>query len=279
VTATQALAESLNTIATQLVMEVGPDQVIKVAHRMGIESELQNNASIALGTSEVSLLELTAAYAPFMNGGYKATPHIVRRISKSDGTLLYENNYLEPPKVLNDNVVAAMNLMMRSVIDHGTGKKAQLKGWEAAGKTGTTQSFRDALFVGYTSNLTTGIWFGNDDGQSMKKVTGGGLPAKAWHDYMTAAHQGLAPAPLPGGDFIDPAPVEEPATIGTIISDVFQGGGEERYPGDPVYAEDYPAEPVPPGDVTGSAGPIPPGEVGGGQGTRRTTLLDLILGQ
>jgi penicillin-binding protein 1A len=279
VTATQALAESLNTIAAQLVMEVGPDQVIKVAHRMGIESELQKNASIALGTSEVSLLELTAAYAPFMNGGYKATPHIVRRISKADGTLLYENNYLEPPKVLNDGVVAAMNAMMRDVIDRGTGKNARLAGWEAAGKTGTTQSFRDALFVGYTSNLTTGIWFGNDDGQSMKKVTGGGLPAKAWHDFMTAAHQGLAPAPLPGGDFIEPAPAEDPMTIGTIISDVFQGGGEERYSGDPVYAEDYPAGPVPSQDVNGSAGPIPPGEVGGGQGTRRTTLLDLILGQ
>jgi penicillin-binding protein 1A len=246
---------------------------------MGIESELQNNASIALGTSEVSLLELTAAYAPFMNGGYKATPHIVRRISKADGSLLYENNYLEPPKVLNDGVVAAMNAMMRDVIDHGTGKKAQLSGWEAAGKTGTTQSFRDALFVGYTSNLTTGIWFGNDDGQSMKKVTGGGLPAKAWHDFMTAAHQGLAPAPLPGGDYFEPAPAEDPATIGTIISDVLQGGGEERYSGDPVYAEEYPSGPVPAGEVTGSSGPVPPGEVGGEQGTRRTTLLDLILGQ
>ncbi|THV17460.1 transglycosylase domain-containing protein [Rhizobium rhizophilum] len=279
VTATQALAESLNTIAAQLVMEVGPDQVIKVAHRMGIESELQNNASIALGTSEVSLLELTAAYAPFMNGGYKATPHIVRRISKADGSLLYENNYLEPPKVLNDGVVAAMNGMMRDVIDHGTGKNARLSGWEAAGKTGTTQSFRDALFVGYTSNLTTGIWFGNDDGQSMKKVTGGGLPAKAWHDFMTAAHQGLAPAPLPGGDFIEPAPAQDPMTIGTIISDVLQGGGEERYSGDPVYAEQYPAEPAPSGNFNSSQGPVPPAEVGATQGTRRTTLLDLILGQ
>ncbi len=177
-------------------MEVGPDQVIKLAHRMGIDSDLQNNASIALGTSEVSLLELTAAYAPFMNGGYKATPHIVQRILKSDGTVIYENNYLEPPRVLSDQVVSEMNQMLMGVINDGTGKKARLKGWEAAGKTGTTQSFRDALFVGYTSNLTTGVWFGNDNGDSMKKVTGGGLPARAWHDFMSAAHQGLAPAPL-----------------------------------------------------------------------------------
>lgn len=93
VTLATALANSLNTIAAQLVMEVGPERVTQVAHRMGIESELQNNASIALGTSEVSLMELTASYAPFMNGGYKATPHIVKRISDADGKVLYENRY------------------------------------------------------------------------------------------------------------------------------------------------------------------------------------------
>ncbi|CAH0338984.1 transglycosylase domain-containing protein [Rhizobium sp. CECT 9324] len=281
VTLTQAMEDSLNTIAAQLVMEVGPDQVIKLAHRMGIDSDLQNNASIALGTSEVSLLELTAAYAPFMNGGYKATPHVIRRILKTDGTVIYENNYLEPPRVLSDGVVSSMNKMMMGVINNGTGRKARLKGWEAAGKSGTTQSFRDALFIGYTSNLTTGVWFGNDDGQSMKKVTGGGLPAVAWHDFMTAAHQGLSPAPLPGGDYYEPAPQQDDMTIGTIISDVFTGGGEERYPAQPEAQSppqgslppmnDAPGPPVPPGDV----GPTPPQ----GGAPRRTTLLDLILGQ
>lgn len=311
VTLAGAMAESLNTIAAQLVMEVGPDHVIKLAHRLGIESDLQSNASIALGTSEVSLLELTAAYAPFMNGGYKATPHIVRRITTPEGKAVYENDYADPPRVLSEGVISEMNLMMKGVIENGTGKKARIKGWEAAGKSGTTQSFRDALFVGYTSNLTTGVWFGNDDGSSMKKVTGGGLPAKAWHDFMTTAHTGLTPAPLNGGTYVEPAIEQEPqSTLGTIISDVLSGGGEERYPaqpqpqqqgGDVGLAAPMPSGdmgaipqggPMPPGDIPMGGqpeepdgaileGPVPPGEVGGPvpSGRRRTTLLDIIMGQ
>ena len=288
VTISHALANSLNTIAAQLVMEVGPDHVIKLAHRLGIESELQANASIALGTSEVSLLELTAAYAPFMNGGYKATPHIIRRISTAEGKVLYENDYAEPPRVLGEPVVAAMNRMMKGVLTEGTGRKARLSGWEAAGKTGTTQSFRDALFVGYTSNLTTGVWFGNDDGKSMKKVTGGGLPAQAWHEFMTAAHTGLTPVPLTGSDYVEPQPM--PMTIGTILSDVFSGG-EKRYPAAPATNRTA----VPQGEVPlvgtpqadpyqpGSGGPIPPAAVGDSSpvqpASRRTTLLDIIMGR
>ncbi|MGV8939233.1 MAG: transglycosylase domain-containing protein, partial [Allorhizobium sp.] len=210
VSLTTALAHSLNTIAAQLVMEVGPDQVIKLAHRLGIESDLQSNASIALGTSEVSLLELTAAYAPFMNGGYKATPHVIRRISTTAGKLIYETSYDNPPRVLSGQVVADMNMMLGKVISEGTGKNARIPDWQAAGKTGTTQSFRDALFVGYTSNLTTGVWFGNDDGKSMKKVTGGGLPAKTWEQFMVAAHAGLAPSPLSGGGLVSPETQPEP---------------------------------------------------------------------
>ena len=102
---------------------------------------------------------------------------------------------------------AAANMMMMGVINGGTGSSAKLPGWQAAGKTGTTQNSRDALFVGFTSNLTTGVWFGNDDGRPMKKVTGGGLPAKAWKEFMVAAHKGLSPAPLfgMGQTFGDPA--------------------------------------------------------------------------
>ncbi len=291
VTIANALANSLNTIAAQLVMEVGPDHVIKLAHRLGIESELQSNASIALGTSEVSLLELTAAYAPFMNGGYKATPHIIRRISTAEGKVLYENDYAEPPRVLGEPVVAAMNRMLKGVITDGTGKKARLDGWEAAGKSGTTQSFRDALFVGYTSNLTTGVWLGNDDGQSMKKVTGGGLPAKAWHDFMTAAHAGLTPVPLAGEGYVEPQ--AQPMTIGTILSDVFSGG-EKRYPTAPtapagrqgnIPQADMPQAEIPQLDPyqQGAGGPIPPADVGAPSpvqpAARRTTLMDIIMGQ
>ncbi|AVA19821.1 MULTISPECIES: transglycosylase domain-containing protein [unclassified Rhizobium] len=234
VTLATAVAHSLNTVAAQLAMEVGPEQVVKVAHRLGIESDLQANASIALGTSEVSLLELTSAYASFMNGGYKATPHVITKVTTASGKVLYQANFDNPPRVLNPDVVTNMNTMMTGVINFGTGKAARIPGWQAAGKSGTTQSFRDALFVGFTSHLTTGVWFGNDDGKSMKKVTGGGLPAKAWKEFMVAAHKGLTPTPIfGGGQIIDNgAPVvasapntDQQTTIGSIISGALGGNG------------------------------------------------------
>ncbi|WP_427928180.1 PBP1A family penicillin-binding protein [Agrobacterium cavarae] len=302
VTLATAIANSLNTIAAQLVMEVGPNKVTQVAHRMGIESDLQANASIALGTSEVSLLELTSAYAPMMNGGFKATPHIVKRITDADGKVLYENKYDNPPRVLDEGIAATMNGMLTGVINEGTGRAARLKGWQAAGKSGTTQSFRDALFVGYTSQLTTGVWFGNDDGTSMKKVTGGGLPAKAWKEFMTAAHSGLSPSPLFGlgayggqeiGQPMAQSP-QAPATIGDIISNALGGGSAPTptdYPPAPVGAEqtagtvpappsEYPQQAYPPQQ---SGGPVPPADIGGGapprqNGPKQTTLLDILMG-
>lgn len=197
VTLDEALSKSLNTIAAQLVLQVGPSNVAKTAKRMGIEAKLNPNASIALGTSEVTLLELTSSYAPFMNGGFKATPHIIKRISTTDGQLLFENVFDHPPRVLAPNVANQMNKMLTSVVTDGTGRNAQLPNWQVAGKTGTSQSFRDALFVGYTANLTAGVWLGNDDGASTKKVTGGGLPAKIWQAVMAHAHEGMSVASLP----------------------------------------------------------------------------------
>ncbi len=289
VTLTSALADSLNTIAAQLVMEVGPDQVAKLAHRLGIESELQANASLALGTSEVSLMELTASYAPFMNGGYKATPHVIRRVSTADGKVLYENTYDNPPRVLSETIVANMNAMMMGVVSNGTGKKAQLPGWQVAGKTGTTQSFRDALFVGFTSNLTTGVWFGNDDGKSMKKVTGGGLPAVAWKQFMTAAHKGLSPSPIFGGGQViddavapgEPGMAAAQPSVGDIIS------SDDAYPEMPVGAvPEAGLRPLDPGpsewqdDAIGmEPGLVPPAAVGEPPAPRRpTTLLDVLMG-
>ena len=267
VTLATALEKSLNTIAAQLVMEVGPKNVVKMAHRLGIESPLQANASIALGTSEVTLTELTAAYAPFMNGGWKATPHVIKRVSTLDGKVLFENTYENPPRVIRPEVVSMMNQMLVGVIDNGTGKRARLDGWQAAGKTGTTQSYRDALFVGYTANLATGVWFGNDDGTPMKRVTGSGLPAETWHAFMTAAHKGLAPTVLP---YYAPLP---PVTVGSD-GDVVAGGErlENGFPPPPVSEQT---------GSTRSDGPVPPAAIGGGglpQAGKRTTLLDLILG-
>jgi len=197
VTLATALARSLNSVAAQLVMEVGPDAVVEAARRLGIESELTANSSIALGTSEVTPLELTAAYVPFANGGYRPDVHFIGRIRKASGEVLYEHRGGGNPRVLRPEIVGMMNAMMTGTIEAGTARKAAFA-WPAAGKTGTSQNSRDAWFIGYTANLTTGVWFGNDDGSPMKRVTGGGPPAEAWHEFMVAAHQGVPKVELPG---------------------------------------------------------------------------------
>ena len=197
VTLTQALSMSLNTVAVRLGMEVGPNNVVRTAHRLGIASKLEANASIALGTSEVSLTELVGAYVPFANGGRGITPHVVLRIRTGGGKLLYARPADQLGQVIDPRNVAMMNTMMQETLLTGTARKAELPGWMAAGKTGTSQDFRDAWFIGYTSNLVTGVWLGNDDNSPTKKATGGGLPVEIWTRFMRAAHQGVAVAALP----------------------------------------------------------------------------------
>jgi penicillin-binding protein 1A len=199
VTLTQALAMSLNTVAVRLGVEVGPKSVVRTAHRLGIASKLEANASIALGTSEVSLTELVGAYAPFANGGFSVTPRVVARIRTAKGKVIYTRPGDAPSQVIDPRYVAMMNAMMQETLLSGTAKKADIPGWPAAGKTGTSQDFRDAWFLGYTANLVAGVWLGNDDNSPTKKATGGGLPVEIWTRFMRAAHQGVAVAPLPGG--------------------------------------------------------------------------------
>ncbi len=197
VTLTQGLALSLNTVSVRLTLEFGPAAVVRTAHRLGIASHLEPNASIALGTSEVSVLELTGAYAPFANGGYAVTPHVIESITMANGKLLYANNDRSIGRIIDPRYVAMMNAMMRQTLLIGTAKHASLPGWPAAGKTGTSQDFRDAWFVGYTSHLVTGVWLGNDDGKPTKHVTGGSLPVAIWSRFMRAAHEGVPVASLP----------------------------------------------------------------------------------
>jgi penicillin-binding protein 1A len=197
VTLTQALAQSLNTVSVRLTLEFGAAAVVRTAHRLGIASKLEPNASIALGTSEVSVLELVSAYAPFANGGNAVMPHVVERIRTARGKTLYARNAPPLGRVVDARYVAMMNAMMRETLTSGTARKADLPGWAAAGKTGTSQDFRDAWFVGYTSKLVTGVWFGNDDASPTRKATGGGLPAEAWSRFMKAAHQGTPATDLP----------------------------------------------------------------------------------
>jgi penicillin-binding protein 1A len=197
VTLTQALAMSLNTVAVRLGLEVGPKNVARTAHRLGISSKLDANASIALGTSEVSLTELVGAYAPFANGGFGASAHVVTKIKTLDGKLLYARQADQPSQVIEPRNVAMMDRMMEETLTSGTARKAEIPGWTAAGKTGTSQDFRDAWFIGYTANLVTGVWLGNDDNSPTKKATGGGLPVEVWTRFMKAAHQGVPVAALP----------------------------------------------------------------------------------
>ena len=197
VTLTQALAMSLNTVAIRLGLEVGPKNVVRTAHRLGISSKLEPNASIALGTSEVSVVELVGAYAPFANGGFAVAPHVVTRIRTLSGKLLYMRQAEERNQVIDPRYVGMMNTMMRETLISGTAKKAEIPGWPAAGKTGTSQDYRDAWFIGYTANLVTGVWLGNDDNSPTKKATGGGLPVEVWSRFMRTAHEGVPVAALP----------------------------------------------------------------------------------
>ena len=277
VTLAEALARSLNSVSAQLVMEVGPKTVVSTAHRLGIESNLTSNASLALGTSEVTLLELTNSFVPFANGGYKAPLHIIRRVTTNEGKVLYEYKSPAPNRVIDLRNVGMMNAMLRQTVESGTATKAKF-GWPAAGKTGTSQNFRDAWFIGYTSNLATGVWFGNDDGRPTKKITGGSLPAIAWKDFMVAAHKGVPVASLPGEYQLD-----QQVNDG---NDILPSSGVD--PAVPASegvpsAQLNPAGPMPPVDVgnqTGSTRPVPPANVGsnGQKGRKTTTLFDLIMG-
>lgn len=196
VTLTKALAMSLNTVAVRIGLEVGARNIAATAHRLGITSELQANASIALGTSEVTPLELADAYVPFANGGIGVQPHIILRVHTADGRLLYQRKGASYGRVIDPRYVAMMDTMMQETLLTGTARKADLPGWQAAGKTGTSQDYRDAWFVGFTSHLITAVWIGNDDNSPTKKASGSNLPVDIWSRYMREAHKNLSPTPL-----------------------------------------------------------------------------------
>jgi penicillin-binding protein 1A len=280
VTLTKALSLSLNTVAVRLGLEVGPKTVVRTAHRLGIASDLEPNASIALGTSEVTPLELVAAYAAFANGGIGVQPHVISRVRTANGKQLYSRKNASFGRVIDPQYVAMMNAMMEETLLTGTAHKAELPGWQAAGKTGTSQEWRDAWFVGYTSYLVAGVWLGNDDGTPTKKVSGGNLPVEIWSRFMKAAHQGVPVAALPSGTWRNadapapespppiappdpPAPIPEAA--GRPLSINRGGIAQQSAPvrrdvapaSAPVSAPDF--APVPPAsipNVSGSAAPV-----------------------
>lgn len=182
----EALAHSLNTVAARLTVEVGPRRVIQMARRLGITSPIANDATIALGSSGASLLEMTGAYTSVSNGGQGVWPYGIAEIRDRSGNVLWKRAGSGPGPVLDEPVAVAMDQMLQGVIDHGTAKNANFMPG-LAGKTGTTSDFRDAWFIGYGGGLTTGVWVGNDDNSPMEKETGGDMPAKAWRQIMEYA--------------------------------------------------------------------------------------------
>ena len=258
VTLRQGLAYSLNTVTARLAIDVTPQVVVDTAMRMGISSPLTAVPSIALGTQEVNLLELTGAYAPFANGGMGVIPNVITKIATVDGKVLYEASNAGPGQVIAPNILAEMNDMLETAVEVGTGKGANLNGWTFGGKTGTSQEAKDALFVGYTSHMVTGVWLGNDDA-TKTTLSGGNVPVAIWSQFMTKAHQGLEVKPIPGGAYqnasqgvaqqvIDPntgQPVIDPATGQPQIQYVDPTTGQPIQPGQNLQQQIDPATGLP----------------------------------
>ncbi|GGH13806.1 penicillin-binding protein 1A [Alsobacter metallidurans] len=202
-----ALAKSINTIPVQLASAIGGDnnkagraRIIEICRLMGLNTPLADTVSLPIGAAEVTVMDMTAAYAVFANGGKRADPYATVEIRNSHGDVIFrhDRDLPAPRQIINANVIADMNSMLVKVVEEGTGKKAMLPGVRVGGKTGTTNAYRDAWFVGFTGNLVAAVWFGNDDYQSTNKMTGGSLPAMTWHEMMAPAHQSVELKPIPG---------------------------------------------------------------------------------
>jgi len=192
----KAVAQSINTVAIQISEQAGRSNVVNMAKRLGITSHMEPVASIALGTTEASLVDMTGAYAHLASDGKAVRPYAVKTIRTKKGVLIYQHPEQKNPTVLRADVVGMMNDLLSGVISYGTGTRANI-GRPAAGKTGTTSDYKDAWFIGYTPDLVAGVWVGNDDNEEMKRVTGGTLPAPIWAAFMREALADIPPHPLP----------------------------------------------------------------------------------
>ena len=192
-----AMARSINTVAVRVAEKAGVRRVIETAKRYGMTADFKADLGLALGTSEVTMLELTAGYASFANGGYGVWPYAIKEIHDNQGKVLYKRQGGGPGRIEPVEKIAAMNKMLTAVIERGTGKNARINR-DAAGKSGTSQNYRDAWFIGYTVDRVAAVWVGNDNGTVMNKVTGGGLPALMWRDLITLAHRDVSVKELIG---------------------------------------------------------------------------------
>ncbi len=230
---TEALTESVNTAAVRVSEATGRARVRAVAQDLGITTPIADGPALALGVSEATLLEMTGAYAGFLNHGMRATPYGLTALRrKSDGAPLMQGGGGAPLRVLDDKAAGELVWMMSQVVDHGTGARAKLPdGRPAAGKTGTTQAARDAWFIGFTADYVCGVWMGYDDNTPLSGTTGGGLPAEIWRETMTRVEDGLPIRPLP--EWVPerpivpaqlPAPVAGVETaVRTVVQNVLNG--------------------------------------------------------
>ena len=208
----EALKLSINTVAAQVGAEVGPSRVAALSRRFGIQTPLQEVYSLALGSSEVNLLELTSAFSVFPNAGLRRPPHLVTEVTDSAGRTLFRRRPRQPERVYSPDLARQMNVMLREVVEDGTAYGARVSGRQVAGKTGTSQDYRDAWFVGYSAQATAGVWMGNDDNTLMREVTGGLLPADAWKTFMREVHEGLPSESLPLPRLADLSPFRQAVT-------------------------------------------------------------------
>lgn len=210
VTLTTALVKSINTVPVRIAHELGRRPIVDLAHRMGVDSPLSAEPAMPLGTNEMTVLEQATGYGVFMSGGMSTNRHSILQISDTSGNVLYDHKVdgPKPERVISDETTGAMNIMLSQVPEWGTGRRSKLDGIRTAGKTGTTQAYRDAWFVGYTGNFVSAVWFGNDNYGPTKRLTGGRLPAMTWKKFMTYAHQDIELRDLP---FVEPEKAKAPA--------------------------------------------------------------------
>ncbi|MDQ6702103.1 MAG: PBP1A family penicillin-binding protein, partial [Pseudomonadota bacterium] len=216
-----ALARSLNTVAVRLSIAIGDGspkagraKIVETARKMGLTTPLPDTVSLPIGADEVKVIDMASAYCVFANGGLRAPPYAAVEIANSRGEVIYRHDRDSPPphQVIDPGTIVTMDSMLMQVVLAGTGRRAQLDNIEVAGKTGTTNDYNDAWFIGFTGNYVGAIWYGNDDDTPMDNMTGGTLPAQTWHEVMEYAHQGVELKPLPGR----PAPsMPPPAAAGT----------------------------------------------------------------
>ncbi len=217
VTLRDAFARSVNTATIRLAQSQGIDRVIAAARRAGIVSPLRRDLATTLGASEVTLLELTGAYVPFANGGMSVEPFAIADILDSRNRVVYRRSGSGGTRVISRGALASMNELLRAVVERGTGRAASIDR-PAGGKTGTSQDYRDAWFVGFTGELVAGVWFGNDDSSPMNKVTGGTLPARTWKAFMAEASRGMPATAIPGA--------VPPSALDRLIESLMGTGGE-----------------------------------------------------